>query len=1034
MKKVVLIVTSDGFGGLGDFLFALKLAQNLFEQYMKTESASREIYIITQNTGKEKIKKINADTAFYVEDVLSTEELQQKINHRSIDPTQISQVIEGPVLATKLIVTVDRIFDRQIIPYMTISEYGDTYDKERLLNYRKTALHSLQWVEHVFSGFDHTRHERGILQMSKIYTSHEAINRLSSDLKDRLGLFDDSFFINNTLSLQYSHDEIIKKKQNIVLDQPAQRYLALHHTYYKTSNKNQVVVMIGPHREHKFKALKTIQHELIGEGFKKIIFFDTETQMETRLYDSTTSGKVYIVFYFSRIAYPTMISIMALSGPLVGVTGDQSLGECLQYGKIPVYETTVHKKDFIHHFEQRIYELSEQNPAIKRCLEILRPPLNGSSVLKIFEYHQDGAYIEKHKALLLALIQALLKQSHLIEGIHDAETTLIQQQFFYHLYDALVHRSNTVIQYYHQHHDILSPDTTTSVPNLSMLINRIGIINILEHYYHQYPHAEQMLMTIIQAILQLNCSYDAYKSILCWIFGRRLLNDLYQILFINLSMDAERALYDVMIEFDENQQLNFSSLANAPISPSSRPFVGAFYACVDHLIHTHIPDTATIRTHKARSTFTKLYQYLFNAVSKKDLELARHALIGFLLFHLKTHVPIVGFTPSSHWLAWSRNTTHVNEKLNKKILALLNLDHHILSNSQFYIRQYETCISILTEGVPNFKSGSDLSFYQIEKSPLGTGGWSVVYPAKAHHIGHIHRTESVAIKTSTHTELLLKEYDTLKKLYPSLYFDFFVDNKTTYLVMPRFQGKPLDHALLATQSQQNRLLIAIDLLKQLMYIHEQGFIHADLKPQNILFDAKNNHIRIIDFGCAQKIGPTSFLKYTTIDTALFAFEHPPEYHIGAAAHPAQDIYSLSIVLAEIFGANRNTLIQQRLNQTYQHIDPDLAGLIQSVFSKSEDIESAVFRIPLYKWRNHKAFEHFVKTYQYTKFDFTHQKNELGEKVIELLQNMQAQLPFERPSAKMCIDTLQRIKHHTEEKADAARLGDSPTSIAQNIGV
>ena len=47
--------------------------------------------------------------------------------------------------------------------------------------------------------------------------------------------------------------------------------------------------------------------------------------------------------------------------------------------------------------------------------------------------------------------------------------------------------------------------------------------------------------------------------------------------------------------------------------------------------------------------------------------------------------------------------------------------------------------------------------------------------------------------------------------------------------------------------------IAKDLAEALMILHSCGFVHADIKPENILI-TPNNQLKIIDFGISWKIG------------------------------------------------------------------------------------------------------------------------------------------------------------------------------------
>ncbi len=46
------------------------------------------------------------------------------------------------------------------------------------------------------------------------------------------------------------------------------------------------------------------------------------------------------------------------------------------------------------------------------------------------------------------------------------------------------------------------------------------------------------------------------------------------------------------------------------------------------------------------------------------------------------------------------------------------------------------------------------------------------------------------------------------------------------------------------------------IIRTLIYLHSQGILHRDLKPQNMLFENENSSvIKIIDFGIATTIMP-----------------------------------------------------------------------------------------------------------------------------------------------------------------------------------
>ena len=48
-------------------------------------------------------------------------------------------------------------------------------------------------------------------------------------------------------------------------------------------------------------------------------------------------------------------------------------------------------------------------------------------------------------------------------------------------------------------------------------------------------------------------------------------------------------------------------------------------------------------------------------------------------------------------------------------------------------------------------------------------------------------------------------------------------------------------------------LYSFQMARALAYVHAQGLIHRDLKPQNILIDTSTNRVYLADFGSAKKI-------------------------------------------------------------------------------------------------------------------------------------------------------------------------------------
>lgn len=118
-----------------------------------------------------------------------------------------------------------------------------------------------------------------------------------------------------------------------------------------------------------------------------------------------------------------------------------------------------------------------------------------------------------------------------------------------------------------------------------------------------------------------------------------------------------------------------------------------------------------------------------------------------------------------------------------------------------------------------------------------------------------------------------------------------------YLVMEYVDGLPL----MSHMTAQGRVPAATGLrvFKQicqaLALVHEQGAIHRDLIPDNILVDRKGS-IRVVDFGLAAYADPRhGFVPGTTGTYCYMA----PETLLGRST-AASDVYSIGLVMYQLF--------------------------------------------------------------------------------------------------------------------------------------
>jgi tRNA A-37 threonylcarbamoyl transferase component Bud32 len=125
------------------------------------------------------------------------------------------------------------------------------------------------------------------------------------------------------------------------------------------------------------------------------------------------------------------------------------------------------------------------------------------------------------------------------------------------------------------------------------------------------------------------------------------------------------------------------------------------------------------------------------------------------------------------------------------------------------------------------------------------------------------------------------------------------NNGLPFLVMQVVAGESLEQRLAREKKLPLREIVRIGMQAAhgLAAAHEQGLIHRDIKPGNILLESPHDRVKLTDFGLARalddvKLTHTGFVSGTPLYMA-------PEQAMGSEADNRSDLFSLGAVMYEM---------------------------------------------------------------------------------------------------------------------------------------
>lgn len=175
-----------------------------------------------------------------------------------------------------------------------------------------------------------------------------------------------------------------------------------------------------------------------------------------------------------------------------------------------------------------------------------------------------------------------------------------------------------------------------------------------------------------------------------------------------------------------------------------------------------------------------------------------------------------------------------------------------------------------------------------------------------------------------------------------------------YIVMEYVDGETLKdyvkkHGKLSVEE-------TIDIMEQLtsaiQHAHENGLIHRDIKPQNILID-RSGKIKVTDFGIAVALSATALTQTNSVLGSVHYLS--PEQARGGKATKLSDIYSLGIVFYELVTGELPFTGQSPVSIALKHLQDETPSVRKLNPAIPQSVENIILKAtaknPFHRFRS-----------------------------------------------------------------------------------
>ncbi|TFI53669.1 serine/threonine protein kinase [Mastigocladus laminosus UU774] len=235
---------------------------------------------------------------------------------------------------------------------------------------------------------------------------------------------------------------------------------------------------------------------------------------------------------------------------------------------------------------------------------------------------------------------------------------------------------------------------------------------------------------------------------------------------------------------------------------------------------------------------------------------------------------------------------------------------------------------------------------------IGRGGFGITFKATHHFLNHVVVIKTLNEKLRQHPDFAKFErqfQDEARRLatcvHPNIVriSDFFVENGLPYMVMEYIPGDTLGEAYILPGIPLPEAT-AIHYIRQigaaLQVVHQNGLLHRDVKPDNIILRQGTQEVVLIDFGIAREFN--SGVRQTHTGMVSEGYSPIEQYLSQATRTPATDVYGLAATLYSFLTGQvpMPALLRDREQMpTPRELQPHLSAAVNQAVMRGMAIEA-----------------------------------------------------------------------------------------------